>query len=667
MSGWGGVFKQNGASASSGNGRSAASRQSSISSTPTTQQQNPIYQTQIFVFRVTANSTTNAYALCSSGWCLPRLRATCALWHYVRTGIVERIWEEEMPSTVRTRRLSSGSVNSTTSTIPSIPLRKHASAASIGFAGTIGNMVRTVSGSSDSNGSSTTTSRRQGSGVGSLFGILGGGRNSAPANPAPPLPARTSSSAQPPLTSANRTPGMRSPTLGSATVARRRPSETQRSVSTSSIKAPSVDRAPEHSVQSNVDSKGPASVLSPIENGIDETGPPAEVMFDFDDPMRSPPIGGDMQKAQAASVPMTAPTPTPALVEETDADKERPQSDVSPVAPAVDAPVLAKPVRPPPRNRPTSATVVPLPMSPPMTPEPTTPPAIEASKVVPNGHTPKNSIVALPRGTSPARATSPVLGGRAVSPALGRAGSPALGRPASPIANGRASPAAPPVPRRAAGRRRAATIVKSDGPAQNEKGEPVLVEAKEDAVAGQSEKDKDVKEEAPAPTPAPAPAPVPIVEETAATVAAAEETTLASSSEFKDEPAAASITADEPLRSSPSPEPMTVPTPAPAPPLPPRNHGQTLTVHNKQLTVDSSLLAPESPLFSAMVSPGFEPPPVPPKSESSPSDGHSREGSDEKKAEWEQFVGDTTWEERTWKEIVRLREEMFWARIGSVR
>jgi len=31
------------------------------------------------------------------------------------------------------------------------------------------------------------------------------------------------------------------------------------------------------------------------------------------------------------------------------------------------------------------------------------------------------------------------------------------------------------------------------------------------------------------------------------------------------------------------------------------------------------------------------------------------------------WVGDATWEERTWKELVRLREEMFWARIGGVR
>jgi len=31
------------------------------------------------------------------------------------------------------------------------------------------------------------------------------------------------------------------------------------------------------------------------------------------------------------------------------------------------------------------------------------------------------------------------------------------------------------------------------------------------------------------------------------------------------------------------------------------------------------------------------------------------------------YIGDATWEERTWKELVRLREDMFWARVGGVR
>jgi Rab guanine nucleotide exchange factor SEC2 len=32
-----------------------------------------------------------------------------------------------------------------------------------------------------------------------------------------------------------------------------------------------------------------------------------------------------------------------------------------------------------------------------------------------------------------------------------------------------------------------------------------------------------------------------------------------------------------------------------------------------------------------------------------------------------QYVGDGSWEEKAWKELVRMREDMFWARIGGFR
>ena len=32
-----------------------------------------------------------------------------------------------------------------------------------------------------------------------------------------------------------------------------------------------------------------------------------------------------------------------------------------------------------------------------------------------------------------------------------------------------------------------------------------------------------------------------------------------------------------------------------------------------------------------------------------------------------QYVGNGSWEEKTWKELVRLREDMFWARLGGYR
>ncbi|KAJ7359675.1 proline-rich protein [Mycena albidolilacea] len=45
-----------------------------------------------------AGAASAIYPLCTSGWCLARLRTTCTLWGFVRTGVVERVWEEEVPS-----------------------------------------------------------------------------------------------------------------------------------------------------------------------------------------------------------------------------------------------------------------------------------------------------------------------------------------------------------------------------------------------------------------------------------------------------------------------------------------------------------------------------------------------------------------------------------------
>jgi hypothetical protein len=57
--------------------------------------------------------------------------------------------------------------------------------------------------------------------------------------------------------------------------------------------------------------------------------------------------------------------------------------------------------------------------------------------------------------------------------------------------------------------------------------------------------------------------------------------------------------------------------------------------------------------------------------EKSAANGHLDEDAGEEKKDEEEdheaYVGDVTWEERTWKELVRLREDMFWARIGAAR
>ncbi|KAI9510324.1 proline-rich protein [Russula earlei] len=53
---------------------------------------------QLYVFRLSDPSPAfpSALPLCTSGWCLARLRAACSLWSFLRTSILEKIWEEEV-------------------------------------------------------------------------------------------------------------------------------------------------------------------------------------------------------------------------------------------------------------------------------------------------------------------------------------------------------------------------------------------------------------------------------------------------------------------------------------------------------------------------------------------------------------------------------------------
>lgn len=42
-----------------------------------------------------SDKAPRSYPLCKTGWCLERLRATCELWHFVRTGIIHVIWNAD--------------------------------------------------------------------------------------------------------------------------------------------------------------------------------------------------------------------------------------------------------------------------------------------------------------------------------------------------------------------------------------------------------------------------------------------------------------------------------------------------------------------------------------------------------------------------------------------
>ena len=93
-------------------------RQNSRSTTPLRSQGSMATPTTIYIFRLAADSYNTPqpgrsrpmYPLCTSGWCLNRLRTTCNLWAFVRTGVMEKVWEEG--SLVASRRTSVGETSS---------------------------------------------------------------------------------------------------------------------------------------------------------------------------------------------------------------------------------------------------------------------------------------------------------------------------------------------------------------------------------------------------------------------------------------------------------------------------------------------------------------------------------------------------------------------------
>ncbi|KZT59792.1 hypothetical protein CALCODRAFT_481294 [Calocera cornea HHB12733] len=67
----------------------------------TTPPPTPLPEAIIHVFRLStppSQKPASPYPLCQSGWCLTRLRTTCELWGFVRRGIIDHVWEDDIPS-----------------------------------------------------------------------------------------------------------------------------------------------------------------------------------------------------------------------------------------------------------------------------------------------------------------------------------------------------------------------------------------------------------------------------------------------------------------------------------------------------------------------------------------------------------------------------------------
>ncbi|WWD07650.1 hypothetical protein V865_005751 [Kwoniella europaea PYCC6329] len=78
--------------------------------------------TSVYVFRIAkpqlqtgSNSgdkgDSKLYPLCRTGWCLERMRATCALWHFVRTGVIHVIWHGDDGSATTSTTITIKEIN----------------------------------------------------------------------------------------------------------------------------------------------------------------------------------------------------------------------------------------------------------------------------------------------------------------------------------------------------------------------------------------------------------------------------------------------------------------------------------------------------------------------------------------------------------------------------
>ena len=89
----------------------------------------------VYVFRLLPSSQLSqtqpatVYPLCTTGWCLARVRTTCELWRFVRTGIVDKVWEEEystigLGTTPQRTASQNGSATPAMSGKPPLPPRR---------------------------------------------------------------------------------------------------------------------------------------------------------------------------------------------------------------------------------------------------------------------------------------------------------------------------------------------------------------------------------------------------------------------------------------------------------------------------------------------------------------------------------------------------------------
>ena len=570
----------------------------SISNSSSTNLTNPLHNappseppTQVYIFRLATSSSglpanqarPTIYPLCATGWCLNRLRTTCSLWAFVRTGIVEKIWEESAYIPPITSVNNSEPSSPTSDKPPPPPPRR----TRIGIGALWGSVQRGLSGGKEPEKEKIEESK--------------------PAPAAPPIPEKRRLPPPPPS----------HPPINAPIPKLAQPPVTQ--PATSQSPPPEVKSTPpplpqrsrtrdEH--QRTPSQSGPpalpprASVAAPVTNGITEET--------------------EAKEPTATTTDEKPSTPAPA--------EEAPEMD------RADSHDSFATAEYPPSSRPSSPATIPLPASGPSTPVqtetalPEVTPAVDASK--------EDSAVAPTPADVPASESTAT---EIVAPV------PTVPTPGVP----------PPLPRRAAARTRPTSVVATSPPPTIEAITEVNGVSNADSKPVEAPTEANGTSETPAETTK--------VESHEPDSSITTETETPSDVKAETEPKAItdieksesdSATNTEVTKDHHPQESLSVqPTPV-ATPLTPHFDDRASQSSVEKVSTSPAMVSEVDSTENHTIGVNGD------------MNGHGHEGSDEEDEEDElpgTYVTDATWEERTWKEIVKLREDMYWARLGGRR
>ena len=593
---------------------------------------------QVYIFRIETPTSTiqvalplstqqpgaparqSIYPLCSTGWCLARLRATCSLWAFVRTSVVEKIWEEP-PMVSFTNGVSKPGVNGVDKKLNGVngdasndrspvPMQPPPRRSKIGGFGSLwGSMQRSLSGTREPDTRAATPE---------------------PAKPKddarPKLPPRDPSrkTLPPPPPSHPAAPHAKKESLAAA-VHRVPPPFNERAPSPAPTVVPLTSSTPPPLPKRNRERAARSATPEtpePVEHKTDATGATNGVAHSSEPAQPEPQVTEQSEDADVKSSNADARDAQDAPSGPADTVSDAANSEASEAASAEDGPksdLLITPTM----SRATSNDSFSTPTE---ELSPHLPPIANAAESAPASATADLAADSPHEEPSPiVQETTPTLE-HPVPATLPPAASTVIATPAAaalskevedkpPSRTG--SPAPPPLPRRAAARARPSSI-------------PVPPAAEHTST----------------PTPA---ADVPAAEQKAEDTSVL--SAVAVTPAAHEDAASAAPVAEEHTSAPVTEEPEQI-------------------VHEESAVVADESVAAEKQQSEADAAPVADVVEAPTAAPIAEADEKKVAGEEEAKEaikeEDGQYVGDTTWEERTYKELIRLREEMFWARVGAV-